>query len=71
MMEEDWREPLCSNVTLKLQDKHSNKGDQNIGMEAVREFIMDRWMKYQTLTGKVNKSRARHQDRGARSHRNR
>ena len=49
------KQPLSPNVTLLLQDKKKNKGEEPMGIEAVREFITVLWMKYQVLTSRDEK----------------
>jgi hypothetical protein len=44
------------NVTFKLPSKNLTKGDEPVGLEAVREFIASMWLLYQGLKSKKEKS---------------
>ena len=56
MTDQGEKRPLCPNVTLELQKTQKNKGGKPVGIEAVREFIMTLWMKYQVLKSRDEKS---------------
>jgi hypothetical protein len=49
-------QPPGPNVTFKLPSKNLTKGDEPVGLEAVREFIASMWLLYQGLKSKKEKS---------------
>lgn len=55
-IEEGIGQPPGPNVTFKLPTKNLTKGDEPVGLEAVREFIASMWLLYQGLKSKKEKS---------------